>query len=275
MPIPLLSEDRKATVAEFVVQGATLIIEDLPDDRPASRPVAGPASRPVAGPDFVLLHGLGMGRSVFVDLVRHLPGRIIAIDLPGFGEAPEPARTPTMERHADLVAAFLRHAGIDGVIPIGHSMGSQVAAELAARHPGLVSGVVLAAPTVDRHARSIARQALRMGRDILRFDPRVFLRGSREYLRAGPHIARKVRATVVHRPELAYPRIVAPALVLRGSADPVCPADWCRSVADTIPDARLATVTGHGHETMISDAAPAASLIAEFAAAHVRGRPTG
>src|SRR5699024_11809716 len=56
----------------------------------------------VEGPrTFLLLHGIGMGRSVYLDVVQRLRGRVIALDLPGFGEAPEPARTFTMERHAD------------------------------------------------------------------------------------------------------------------------------------------------------------------------------
>ncbi|WP_327036879.1 alpha/beta fold hydrolase [Microbacterium sp. CH12i] len=93
MPSPLLApEGVPVAVTEFVHGGATLIAEDF-----------GTGVRP-----YVLIHGIGMGRSVYLDFVERLSGRIIALDLPGFGEAPEPVRTLTMERHADLIAAFLR-----------------------------------------------------------------------------------------------------------------------------------------------------------------------
>lgn len=250
MPVRLLSVELDGEVAEFSRDGATLVAETV-----------GPGA-----PRVLLLHGLGMGRSVFADLVPRLPGAVVAVDLPGFGEAPEPPRPLSMPAHADLVAAHLRGRGGGPVLVIGHSMGTQVAAELAARYPELVAGVVLAAPTVDDGARGVARQALRFLQDLASLDPRVVVRGAREYLRAGPHLGAKIRATVDHRPEQVYPRITSPVLVLRGERDPVCPAAWCRAVTAAMADARMAEVPGHGHETMISDAAPAAELISGFLA---------
>jgi pimeloyl-ACP methyl ester carboxylesterase len=69
---------------------------------------------------------------------------------------------------------------------------------------------------------------------------------------------------LVHRPETTYPRVLVPVLVLRGENDYVCPRPWSRFVAASLPDGRAAEVPGHGHETMIRDAAPAAALIREF-----------
>ncbi|MFT4211767.1 MAG: alpha/beta fold hydrolase [Microbacterium sp.] len=221
---------------------------------------------PAGGPTFVLVHGIGMGRKVFGDLTELLAadGTVVAIDQPGYGEAPEPPRTPTMERTADVVAAFLAHRGIRDAVLIGHSMGTQVVTEIAVRHPHLAGRVVLVAPTVDRTARSASRQLARLGRDLLAESPKVLLLGGREYLRAGPHLRRKLRAMLRHRPEDVYPRIAAPTLVLRGADDRVCPAEWCRFVAASIPDARFVAVPGHRHETMIRDARPAAEAIRSF-----------
>lgn len=223
------------------------------------------AERTGSGADvFLLVHGLGMGRSVFAELAHRLDGTVIAVDLPGFGAAPEPDAPLTMPAHADLIAAHLAFAQMPPVIVIGHSMGSQVAAEIAVRHSARVRAVVLAAPTVDSGARRVARQALRFLHDTASIDPRVVLRGVREYLRAGPHLVSKIRATVVHRPEELYPRIPVPTLVLRGARDPVCPPAWTRAVAEAIPGGRYAELPGCGHETMIRDAAPAADRIRAF-----------
>ncbi|GAB3597677.1 alpha/beta fold hydrolase [Microbacterium tumbae] len=250
MPNRLLApEGESASVVEFEHGGATLIAETFGQ---------GPLT-------FVLLHGIGMGRSVYLDLVRELTGTVIAYDLPGFGEAPEPERTLTMERHADLVAAHLRSVGETGVVLIGHSMGSQIAAEVAARHPSLVAGVVLAGPTVDSASRSIRAQATYLLRDLAGERPTVLWRGAREYLRGGPHLLRKMRATIVHEPEKAYARMDGPVLVLRGESDPLAPTTWCRQIIDAIPGAVLEVIPDHGHGTLISDSTPAARLIQEFA----------
>lgn len=234
----------------FTHGGATLVAEDF-----------GEGPRPI-----VLLHGIGMGRSVYVDLVERLPGRIIGLDLPGFGEAPEPRRTLTMERHADLVAAFLRERGVTDAVILGHSMGSQIAAEVGARHPEIVSGLVLAGPTVNSASRSILAQARYLLSDLIGERAEVLWRGAREYLRGGPHLLRKMRATIVHTPERAYPRVQAPVLVLRGERDPLAPLSWCEQIVDAVPVARLAEIPDHGHGTLISDAGATAELIRSFRA---------
>lgn len=251
MPERLLApEGVPASVVEFSYGGATLIAEDF-----------GTGTRP-----YVLVHGIGMGRSVYLDFVERLPGRIIALDLPGFGEAPEPSRTLTMARHADLIAAFLRSIDVADAVVIGHSMGSQIGAELAARHPELVGGLVLAGPTVNSAARSIREQATYLLRDLMGERPIVLWRGGREYLRGGPHLIRKIRATVMHEPEKAYARVQCPVLVLRGERDPLAPLSWCRQIIElTNGRGELEEIPDHGHGTLISDAELAAGLISEFA----------
>lgn len=249
MPERLLApEGTPADVGEFDHGGATLIFEDF-----------GVGDRPI-----VLLHGIGMGRGVYIDLTSRLQGRIIGIDLPGFGEAPEPIRTLTMERHADLVAAFLRSRGITDAVVLGHSMGSQIAAEVAARHPDVVSGLVLAGPTVNSASRSIRSQAGYLLWDLLHERPVVLWRGAREYLRGGPNLLRKMRATIVHRPERIYPRVQVPVLVLRGQRDPLAPMAWCREITDAIPDAHFEEIPDHGHGTIISDSGAASEIILGF-----------
>ncbi|MGF2949422.1 alpha/beta fold hydrolase [Microbacterium alcoholitolerans] len=249
MPERLLApEGVPADIDEFTHAGATLVFEDF-----------GTGIRPI-----VLLHGIGMGRSVYVDLISHLDGRIVGIDLPGFGEAPEPARTLTMERHADLVAALLREREVTDAVVLGHSMGSQIAVELAARHPDLVSGLIMAGPTVDSASRNLGAQAGYLLRDLIGERPTVLWRGAREYLRGGPHLLRKMRATIVHRPENVYTHVRVPTLVVRGQHDPLAPMTWCREILDAIPDSQFVEIPDHGHGTLISDSGSAAEKITDF-----------
>ncbi len=94
------------------------------------------------GPPILLLHGFGGSAWNFAELAPLLDGhRLVVPDLPGQGgSAPLPA--PSLAGFADAVAGLL-----DGpAVVVGHSMGGVVALRLAERHPGLVSGLVLAAP---------------------------------------------------------------------------------------------------------------------------------
>lgn len=239
-------------IEEFSSQGMTLIAEARGSHD--------------AAVTYLLIHGIGMGRKVFGDLSVRLSrhGRVIAIDQPGYGDAPEPPRTPAIERTADFVASYLRHLDREEVVVIGHSMGTQVAVEVAVRHPALVSKLVLVAPTVDARHRRALTQLARLAADLFGESPRVLLLGAREYLRAGPHLRRKMTAMLIHRPERSYPRITAPTLVVRGERDLVSPRDWCDRVTAAIPGASFVEIDGHRHETMIRDAQPAAAAIQGF-----------
>lgn len=250
-----MSAPRSSAVERFDHAGATLVAEESG-----------------AGEElFVLLHGIGMGRSVFLELGDLLGarGRVVSVDLPGYGETPEPDHVLSVEENADVIAAYLRDLLVGAregteVVVLGHSMGAQVAMEVAARHPDVVDRIVLVGPTVDPDARSALRQLWRLLRDITPESPRVIAVGAREYLRAGPHILAKVRAMLAHHPEDTAPRVPVPALVIRGGNDLVVPTAWARRLTDAIPDARLREVSGHGHETMIRNAVPTAELIARF-----------
>ncbi|MCR2799941.1 alpha/beta hydrolase [Microbacterium sp. zg-Y818] len=236
------------TVTVFTHDGAQLVVE-----------ATGAGAR-----TFLLVHGIGMGRGAFGDLIEHLEphGRVLALDLPGFGAAEEPPRVPSIERLADLVAAYLRqHEPAEReLVAVGHSMGTQVVTELAVRHPALVDRIVLVAPTVDAAARGALPQLGRLALDLFIESPKVVFLGAREYVRAGPRLRRKTRAMLAHRPELSYPKVTVPALVIRGENDVVCPRAWCARVAAALRT-RVVEIPGHGHETMIRDAAPAARAI--------------
>lgn len=101
-----------------------------------------------AGPALVLLHGNGglvqdFLASGLVDRAaeRH---RVLVFDRPGHGHSSRPrGRLWTPDAQADLLAAALRRLGVGRAVVLGHSWGAQVAVSLAARHPGLVQGLVL------------------------------------------------------------------------------------------------------------------------------------
>ena len=98
-----------------------------------------------AQPTVVFIHGVLNDHSVWILQSRalaHHGWNVLAIDLPGHGRSggQPPA---TVEQSADDVLALLRAAGIARAVLVGHSFGSLIALEAAARAPSQVSHLAL------------------------------------------------------------------------------------------------------------------------------------
>src|SRR3954463_5315812 len=91
-------------------------------------------------PTIVLLHGAGLDHTTWALHSRwfaHHGYGVLAPDLPGHGRS-SGARLATSTDTADWTAARLDAAGAAKVRLVGHSMGSLIALETAARHPAKV-----------------------------------------------------------------------------------------------------------------------------------------
>jgi pimeloyl-ACP methyl ester carboxylesterase len=96
-------------------------------------------------PAVVLLHGAGFDHSAWALHSRwfaHHGFSVLAPDLPGHGRSAGPALQSIAEM-ADWTAALLDSAQAAKAALIGHSMGSLIALETAARHPVKVSALSL------------------------------------------------------------------------------------------------------------------------------------
>jgi pimeloyl-ACP methyl ester carboxylesterase len=101
-----------------------------------------PHTRSGVGPAIVLVHGLGGDRHVWDDVVPALAKSftVIAIDLPGHGEAAEPPAFDA-DRIAQQILATARQERISRAIFVGHSLGGFIVAHLS--DPELVRGIVI------------------------------------------------------------------------------------------------------------------------------------
>lgn len=109
---------------------------------------------PGRDPARVYVHGLGAtSPAYFTETAVHplLAGhRSLLVDLLGHGHSDRPATFAyTLEDHADALAEALRAAEVTGAEVVAHSMGGSVAIVLAARHPHLVSRLVLVDANLD------------------------------------------------------------------------------------------------------------------------------
>jgi len=104
------------------------------------------------GEPLVMLHGLGATKAEFMPTLAALAPkgfRMIAIDLPGFGDSDKPFPAAyDAPFFARWMTAALDALELDRAHLLGHSMGGRVALELGMRNPDRMRSLVLMTPSM-------------------------------------------------------------------------------------------------------------------------------
>lgn len=190
--------------------------------------------------------------------------RVIALDLPGFGESPAPRGVWGSADYAAFVRDVLRDLSVDVACFVGHSFGGKISFYLAAVHPNLVQKLVLAgspgvkvAPTLAARAKKAAGKGARvagvLGPPGRKLKEAVYARiGSEDYRQAGP--LRPILVRVVNEDFSALlPRVKASTLLIWGSEDEASPLATARKMEQLIPDAGLVLFEGAGHFSYLDE----------------------
>ncbi len=234
--------------------------------------------RPGAGGTaVVLVHGLGLSGRYFVPLARRLAANgatVLVPDLPGNAWSRAAARRmPDVEQAADALARWHRRLSPGPSLLVANSVGCQVAAALAVRHPRLVRRLVLLGPALEPRV-SAPRHCGRLLADAPREPLSLLATAVADYLLTGPlRFAASLRhalrdAAGAFEGHLA--RVDVPTLVVRGAGDTIASHAWIRRVARLLPDGRAADVPGAAHAAHYSAPETVARLIEEFVAEEAR-----
>ncbi|RBY78622.1 alpha/beta hydrolase [Blastococcus sp. TF02-09] len=221
--------------------------------------------------DVVLVHGLGMSGRYLLPVQRLLAEdfRVFAPDLPGFGRSTRPARPLTLPELADALVTWMDAVGLERAGLFGHSLGCQVAAHVADRHPDRVSCLVLGSPSRDPRARQPWQQALRLLADAPREAPSLLPIAVSDYLRAGPwRMWRTLIESMQTDATDRLRRLRHPALVVRGERDPVVSAWWADRVTNLLSDGELVVLPGAPHGLVFSSPDALAQAARPFLAEH-------
>jgi 2-hydroxy-6-oxonona-2,4-dienedioate hydrolase len=216
----------------------------------------------------VLIHGLGVSSAYMVPLARRLAQRlpVFALDLPGFGRSDRPRRALPVPELAAWVGRWMEEVGVGRAVLAGHSLGCHLALDVAMQRPELAARLVLMSPALDGAERSVLGECAGILRDLLREPPAL--------------------VALEDRSEENLPLVAVPALVLRGSRDPIVSAAAAAAAARRLPLARLHEVEGAAHALQFSApgrvahqilaflADGVASASAEPTATHPAGQPT-
>lgn len=198
----------------------------------------------------VLVHGFGISSAYFVPFAESLAGHfeVYAPDLPGHGQSATAPRPLDIDGFADALRRWMSTAGIARAALIGHSMGCQVAVELAARYPEAVDRLVLIGPTADREARSAIRMAARLLAGGPHEPASMLFVAMKDYIRMLPRLRHELKALLEHRIEERLPRVQVPVLFVRGENDKVAPQQWVDELASRVVRGGRVSVVPHcGH----------------------------
>jgi pimeloyl-ACP methyl ester carboxylesterase len=237
-----------------------------------------------AGPPVLLLHGLGAFKELWWSTLHALAPhyRAYAPDMPGHGGSPlgKRGRMPDL---ACLMAEFCATLGLAELTLVGHSMGGNVALELALLRPKLVRRLVLVdavaetqqllplqvGTTVDvahtwsalRLSQLFRRALTPIGRNVPHRHGgglvRPFLRRSFYALKHNPADQWELLAGLFDNPiGNRIIEIAVPTLVITGQYDSLVPPAHAKRLAAAIPGACYAVVHGAMHNPM--DERPAA-----------------
>lgn len=231
------------------------------------------------GTPLVLLHAFPLDRTMWQPQLADLAAvaRVIAPDLPGFGESP--AANPSgfaegtafsIEGVAETVAEFLSALDVKKAVVCGLSMGGYVTLALARKHPDRLAGLILAdtrAGVDDRTTKANRTKSIATVNEkgtaalFAGMLPKVL---SEHTHNTRPEVVERLKAIAARQPAASVAAALAalrdrpdandglksiavPTLVIVGEFDAVTPALSAANLSAQIRGSTLVHIPGAGH----------------------------
>jgi pimeloyl-ACP methyl ester carboxylesterase len=226
-----------------------------------------------AAPVVVFIHGAQQDHSCWTLQSRWFGYHgysVLAPDLPSHGSSAG-APLPSVEATADWVATLLDTLKVGQAHIVGHSLGSLIALEFAARNPSRTKSFTLIGPALPMPVAPVLLDAARddepRAADMVNDwsysasgqiggnrVPGLWMPGINKRLmerqKPGVFHADLSACNAYHRALESLATIEPPALVIAGSQDKMTSPKIARAIASTLPNARLTTLAGSGHALM-------------------------
>lgn len=241
-----------------------------------------------AGTPVLLLHGFPHDRTLWAAQLATPPAgfRLIASDLPGFGESAA-SEVPSLDAWADWTVSLLDHLSIERSVVGGLSMGGYLAFAIWRRHPGRVRGLVLAdtragADSPEAQEKRVAMQALALsrgpgavaeqmmpgmiGKTTRASNPRAVQFLDEMLRRASVGAIHDALDALRTRPDSTptLGTITVPTLILCGDEDVLTPVKESEAMHAAVVDSQLAIIPGAGHASCVEHPAAFNALLGGF-----------
>jgi pimeloyl-ACP methyl ester carboxylesterase len=244
------------------------------------------------GPTLVLIHAFPLDREMWQPQLAALTGkaRVLAIDLPGFGQSAAGPEPFTIDSAADLVADLLDAVGApDRAVVGGLSMGGYVAMAFARRHADRLSGLILAdtrSEPDDDAAKQTREKLIALAREkggagvFEQMLPKLLSEDTRanrpEVVEAVRRIAARQSGEAVanalaalrDRPDATpgLDNVAVPTLILVGEHDAVTPPVLASSMSARVWGSLMVTIPGAGHLSNLENPEAFNAAVVEFLA---------
>ena len=232
-----------------------------------------------AGPVLVLIHGVGLDRTLWDQHAAALSRDycVIRHDLPGHGESDPAPDNATLADFADQLARLLDDLGVARAAIAGFSLGALTTQTFIQRHPQRVAKIALLHSVYQRGADSLQAIAKRVeqaeteGTKSL-IDAAMQRWFSDEFRAANPDVEEKIRQRLTNNNPahflVAYKLFATtdvslagkvdgnsiPTLVLTGELDIGSTPAMSQAIADDIPASRLVVLKGQRHMGVVEAA---------------------
>jgi len=225
------------------------------------------------GPPVFLLHGWGSNLSLFSAIAEVISQKYTAIslDLPGFGQSPEPDQPWGMDEYLEFTAKFIDCFEAESVIVLGHSHGGRIGIRLATEVglPFTVSKLILvdSAGIIPKRGFGyhLKVRTYKVGKAILKsvlvaklfpnglasFQKKM---GSSDYTQASPTMRASLVKVVNADLEPLLSKITAETLLIWGENDDETPLKDGQLMEQAIPGAGLVVLPNAGHYSFLDQA---------------------
>lgn len=224
------------------------------------------------GTPILFLQGWGTNIELYKKLTDKVAtlGRIIALDLPGFGKTQEPPFAWNVSEYAEFVKLFVKELNLKNVILMGHSFGGRIIIKLMSelRDEFSVEKIVLL-DSAGIKAKKTFKQRVKQkwfklckkvanSKIVSKVKPGLVEKlqskhGSADYRNASP-LMRQVMVKAINEDltEL-LPNINVPTLLVWGDMDTATPLNDAKIMEERIPDAGLVVLKNTGHYSFLED----------------------
>jgi pimeloyl-ACP methyl ester carboxylesterase len=238
-------------------------------------------------PTVVFIHGAEHDHSVWALQSRYLAhhGRsVLAVDLPGHGRSEGPP-LDSVEIIADWIVALLDAAGVQRATLVGHSMGSLICVECAARYPDRIARIVLVGTAFPMKVSDELLNATRDDEALAQDMVNIWSHSAYAQYPSNPgpgfwvmggnlRVMQRQKPGVMHvdfkacndyaNGIAAAGKVKVPAMLIVGKRDVMTPPRAAKEIAAALADKRIVEIAGTGHALMAEKPDEVLDALREF-----------